>query len=227
MRANYHTHSEFCDGRTPAAALCEAALRAGYRILGFSSHAPLPWPTTWTTDAAQLPQYVAEVRRLGAQWAERGLEVLLGLEIDWVEDRAGPRDPRWDGLGLDYRLASVHYVFLEGQEPFCVDEPHDSFDAHLRAAGGDARRVWREYYRNLGALISTGGFDILGHFDLVRRNNRGSRYFDEDSPEYLEAALGAASLLQGSDIVVEVNVGALARGATTSPYPSLPVLREL
>jgi histidinol-phosphatase (PHP family) len=108
-----------------------------------------------------------------------------------------------------------------------VDEPHEAFDTHVQAAGGDARRVWGEYYRNLSALIAAGGFDILGHFDLVRRNNRGGRYFDEESREYLDAALGAAVLLQGTGIVVEVNLGAVIRGATASPYPSLPVLQEL
>lgn len=227
MRTNYHTHSEFCDGQAPAAAMAEAAYRAGYKVLGFSSHAPLPWPTDWNMDPGRIDAYVAEIRRLGAAWSGQGLEVLLGLEIDWLEGRMGPGDPGWDRLGLDYRLGSVHYLFPAAAEPFCVDEPLEPFDAHLRAAGGDERWLWREYYRNLSALIEARGFDILGHFDLVRKNNGGGRYFDEESPEYLEAALGAAALLQGSEIVVEINTGGMARGKTRSPYPALPVMREL
>lgn len=227
MRANYHTHSEFCDGKAPAATMAEAAFRTGYRVLGFSSHAPLPWPTDWTMNPDRIDAYVAEIRRLGGVWAGQGLEVLLGLEIDWLAGRLGPRDPAWDRLGLDYRLGSVHYVFPEGAEPFCVDDSPEVFDAHLRAAGGDGRLVWREYYRGLSALIAAGGFEILGHFDLVRKNNDGGRYFDEESPEYLEAAFGAVALLQGSEIVVEINTGGMARGKTRSPYPALPVMREL
>jgi histidinol-phosphatase (PHP family) len=178
-------------------------------------------------DPERIDAYVAEIRRLSGLWAGQGLEVLLGLEIDWLEGRMGPGDPGWDRLGLDYRLGSVHYLFPAAAEPFCVDEPQETFDAHLRAAGGDGRWLWREYYRNLSALIEAGGFDLLGHFDLVRRNNDGGRYFDEESPEYREAALGAVALLQGSGIVVEINIGGIARGKMRSPYPSLPVMREL
>ncbi|MDP3180004.1 MAG: histidinol-phosphatase, partial [Spirochaetaceae bacterium] len=93
--------------------------------------------------------------------------------------------------------------------------------------GGDARAVWRAYYRALSEMISAGGFDILGHFDLVRKNNKGGLYFDEEDPLYLSAAIGAARLLKGRDVVVEVNVGGMARGKTSTPYPSLPIMKEL
>jgi histidinol-phosphatase (PHP family) len=177
--------------------------------------------------AGRIDEYVAEVRRLAAVWEGRGMEVLVGLETDWASGHAGPRDPGLDRLGLDYRLGSVHYVCLEGAEPFCVDEGAEEFSAHLKAVGGDARQVWREYYQDLSALIAAGGFDILGHFDLVRKNNVGQCYFDEESSDYLEAAFGAAALLEGSGIVVEVNLGGMLRGKTKSPYPSLPIMREL
>lgn len=226
MRANYHTHCSFCDGQVPPAEMAAAAARAGYRVLGFSSHAPLPWSTTWNMPAGRLDAYVAEVRRLTAFWRPRGLEVLLGLECDWIEGTASPADPALDRLGLDYRMGSVHYVCLDGAEPFTVDEGPDEFAAHVRAVG-EARRVWQEYYRNLSALIAAGGFDILGHFDLVRRNNVDQRYFDEESRDYLDAALGAAALLEGKDIVVEINLGGVLRGKVATPYPSVAVLREL
>jgi histidinol-phosphatase (PHP family) len=227
MRANYHTHCDFCDGQTDAARMAAAAAAAGYQVLGFSSHAPVPWPTDWCMDARRVDAYADEVRRLGRVWADKGLEVLLGLEIDWLPDRSGPADAAFARLGLDFRLGSVHYVFPDGAEPFCVDEPADVFAAHLAAAGLDGEGLWREYYRRLGELVDAGGFEILGHFDLVRRNNAGGRYFDEESPDYLKAALGVAAQLEGSPVVVEVNLGGLARGKLASPYPSLSVLREL
>jgi histidinol-phosphatase (PHP family) len=79
----------------------------------------------------------------------------------------------------------------------------------------------------LSGLIEAGGFDILGHFDLVRKNNRDGLWFDEDSREYLDAAIEAARLLKGGDIIVEINVGGLSRGKVPSPYPDIRILREL
>jgi histidinol-phosphatase (PHP family) len=176
----------------------------------------------------RLGDYIAEIRALGREWAERGgLDVLLGLEIDWLSGSRSPRDPLFDGLGLDFAIGSVHFVDVGGG-PFAVDGAQDDFDARVASdAGGDPSRIWKAYYRNISALIESGGFDILGHFDLIRKNNPDGRWFDEDEPAYLGAAFDAARLLAGTGIVAEINYGGMARGKTKTPYPSLPILREL
>ncbi len=229
MRANYHTHCLYCDGAASAADMARAARAAGYSALGFSSHAHLPFPTEWNMPSDRLGAYVAEIRGLAARYANEDppLDILLGLEIDWLEGTRTPGDAIFDQHGLDYRIGSVHFVRLPGAELCTVDCPAAEFAGLFERSGRDGRAIWREYYRDVAALIESGGFDILGHFDVVRKNNADGRYFDEDSPEYLAAAMEAASLLRGRDIVVEINVGAMNRGALDSPYPSLPILREL
>jgi histidinol-phosphatase (PHP family) len=233
MRANYHTHCDFCDGKASAKDMAAAASAAGYQVLGFSSHAPLPFPTDWNLPAERLAAYVAEIRRLAADWAPGGqaaegagrpLEILLGLEADWIEGVTGPAT--WAGQGFDYLLGSVHYVRTGTDKAWTVDAPIEEFDANLASeAGGEARLVWKAYWRAVAELVAAGGFEILGHLDLVKKNNGGGRCFDEAEPAYLAAAREAIELLRGRDIVVEVNLGGIARGKTKEPYPSLPLLR--
>lgn len=235
MRANYHTHSDFCDGKASPAEMALAARAAGYEVLGFSGHAPFPQGMRWAVKPERLEEYAAEIRRLKAAWAPGGaeavehgpLEVLLGLEIDWFPPESSPADGRFTGLGLDYSIGSVHFSAVPGFEPFTVDSNNDSFALSLAKAGGDAKALYRDYYARLAAMIEAGGFDILGHFDLVKKNNGGSLYFDETAPDYLAAAFEAAACLKGRDIVVEINLGGLARGKTTEAYPSLAILRRL
>jgi histidinol-phosphatase (PHP family) len=235
MRANYHTHSDFCDGKASPAEMAMAARAAGYEVLGFSGHAPFPQGMRWAVKPERLGEYAAEIRRLKAAWAPGGavaaehgpLEVLLGLEIDWFPPESSPADGRFAGLGLDYSIGSVHFAEVPGFEPFTVDSNSESFALSLARAGGDARALYRDYYARLAAMIEAGGFDILGHFDLVKMNNRASAYFDEADPDYLAAAFEAADCLKGKDIVVEINLGGLARGKSTEPYPSLTILRRL
>jgi histidinol-phosphatase (PHP family) len=229
VRANYHTHCDFCDGRVTAAEMAAAAAAKGYRVLGFSSHSPLPFPNEGNMEASRLGEYCAEIRRLGREWKDRGLEVLLGLEIEWVEGLSSPRDRLFREAGLDYSIGSLHFVDLPGPGRFAVDLGLEEFGRSASAFAGDdfGRSVYRDYYERLGALVEGGGFDILGHFDLVKKNNGEGRWFDESSRGYLGAALGAASLLRGKDIVVEINVGGMSRGKVKTPYPSLPILREL
>lgn len=235
MRANYHTHSDFCDGKASPAEMALAARAAGYEILGFSGHAPFPQGMRWAVKPERLGDYAAEIRRLRTAWAPGGteaaehgpMEVLLGLEIDWFPPESGPADGRFAGLGLDYSIGSVHFAAVPGTEPFTVDSNNEAFALSLASAGGDARALYRDYYARLAAMIEAGGFDILGHFDLVKKNNGTSAYFDEASSDYLAAAFEAADCLRGKDIVVEINLGGLARGKTNEPYPSLAILKRL
>jgi histidinol-phosphatase (PHP family) len=209
--------------------MASAAKAAGYRVLGFSSHCPLPFYNEGNMEISRLGDYKAEVRRLGREWSDLGLEILLGLEIDWIPGLCSPRDAVFRGAGLDYSIGSVHYVDLPGSGRFAVDEGAEDFEANVSNIAGDdpGTALYEDYYRMLGQLIDAGGFDILGHFDLVKKNNGEGRWFDEASHGYVEAALGAAHRLAGKDIVAEINVGGMSRGKVKEPYPSLPILREL
>ncbi|MFZ2634847.1 MAG: histidinol-phosphatase [Rectinemataceae bacterium] len=228
MKFSYHTHCEFCDGKADASSMAAAAHAAGYSILGFSSHAPLPFTTKWNMPGARLEEYARIIRALAAAWKPEGLEILLGLEADWIEDVCAPGNGLFASISPDFLIGSVHYIKLGGNEIFTVDESESAFDAHLAAAsGGDAEPAWREYYHNLRALIESGGFDILGHFDLVRKNNRNGRLFDEESTAYRDEAFASIELAAKKNVVVEINTGGVARRKVDTPYPSLTLLNYM
>jgi histidinol-phosphatase (PHP family) len=246
MLTNHHTHCDFCDGTTSAAAMADAAQKAGFSVLGFTSHAPLPFSTAWNMDPDDMTDYVRTIRGLAATHAP-ALEILAGLEVDYIEGLCGPADGRFSAFKLDYTIGSTHFVTPSGVpatvistppscldqrgEPtfgFTVDEPEADFDRHLEEFyAGDSMQMVADYYTALTACIRTGGFDILGHFDLIRKNNHGQSKFSEDSALYREAAMQAVEALRGTEIIVEVNTGAMTRGYTTSPYPALWILKEL
>ncbi|MEI6388530.1 MAG: histidinol-phosphatase [Spirochaetota bacterium] len=228
MRTNYHTHSPFCDGKASIPAMAAAAQAVGYQVLGFSSHAPLPFETTWNMKASQMPEYAQSVREEARAWKERGFEILLGLEIDWIEGIASPCDARFDSIDLDFRICSVHFIDPAGSGLFTVDSPSDEFEESAAAAvGGEGDRLWKDYYRRLGLAIEEGGFDILGHLDLVVRNNRNGRWFDESSKAYLDAAFEAIEPMGTSGAVAEINIGPLVRGKSDRPHPSMPIMKRL
>ena len=228
MIFSYHTHSEFCDGRATAAKMAEEAYAAGYDILGFSSHAPLPFDTTWNLKWPRYAAYGKAIEALKTEWAPKGMTVLLGLEMDYIDGIASARDESYKQVDLDYRIGSVHFVTkLEGGA-FTVDEGGEAFARHVTEnAGGDAGLIWKEYYENLTAMIRRGGFDIVGHFDLVKKNNVQGRFFDENSQAYLSAAFDAIEEASRHDVIVEINTGGVARKKTKEPYPSLALLKRM
>jgi histidinol-phosphatase (PHP family) len=193
-------------------------------------------------DLARLPDYIATLHALGREYAP-DVEVLVGLEIDYIEGLCGPADGRFEAAQLDFSIGSAHFVTPAGAAKpaanaldaagvptfgFAVDEPEDDFEAHLASFyAGDAEALVDDYYAAVAACVRAGGFDILGHFDLIRKNNRGQTRFREDTARYRDAAMSAVEALSGSGIIVEINTGGMARGKTDSPYPAPWILREL
>lgn len=193
-------------------------------------------------DYERLPDYMKTLHALSLEHAPE-MEVLTGLEIDYIEGLCGPADGRFDAVQLDFSIGSAHFVTPAGApkasataldaagDPtfgFAVDEPEDDFLAHLATFyQGDAKKLVGDYYAAVTACINAGGFDILGHFDLIRKNNRGQVHFREDTTQYRDSAMMAVEALAGTDIIVEINTGGMARGKTDSPYPASWILREL
>lgn len=227
MLFSYHTHTDYCDGRASATDMAQASFDAGYSYLGFTSHAPLPFITGWNMEWRHIGAYASNIRSLASAWEPRGLSILLGLEIDYIEGLVAPGDSSYDSIAPDFRLGSVHFLKNMANDDFTVDEPAEMFTAHMAGLGGDAAAVWKQYYESLTAMIEAGGFDIIGHFDLVKKNNAGGRWFNEDGADYKAAAFAAVDRAAELDRIAEINTGGLARGKIDSTYPSLAILKHM
>jgi histidinol-phosphatase (PHP family) len=225
-----HTHTNFCDGEDDVETMCRAAFEKGLTAIGFSAHAPAEHAvgkTDWHLPPSRLAEYLDAVRSAKQRWAGK-IAVYLGLEVDHISGRMGPADQTYRELGLDYIIGSVHYIFPPGGgEPFTVDSPKDQFERDLRARfGGDGDALQAAYWETEAEMIRLGGFDILGHLDLVKKNNPGGRQIP-GAPFLPENPAALVSLIAGTGCVVEVNTGGMNRGRTEEPYPSPRLLSLL
>ena len=218
MIQDLHTHTVFCDGKDAPEEMVRAAVALGMDSLGFSGHAPMEAPGSWTMSEEDVPRYRAEILRLREAYAGR-LEIFLGLEQDCCSPPPGE--------GWDYLIGSVHQVLRDGV-PLSVDE---SEPVLLRNAagyyGGDLLAFAEDYYRLVGDVAERTGCQIVGHFDLICKFNEGDRLFDTSHPRYVAAALGALDRLAAQDVIFEINTGAMSRGYRSAPYPALWLLRAM
>ena len=214
---NLHTHTTFCDGRDTPEEMVRLALEKGFDSLGFSGHSPTPYSPSGKVTAETTELYKQAVLRLKEMYKDR-LAVYLGLEVDMY---CGA-----DLSGYDYLIGSVHYLKKDGE--------YLGFDRNAEAVqklilehfGGSGMAFARRYYEELADLPRYGNFDIIGHFDIITKNLETIPYFDENAPEYLNAAFEAMRALRGKIPLFEVNTGAIARGYRTVPYPTMPLLKE-
>ena len=230
-----HTHTTFCDGEDDIETFCRVAYEKGLDSLGFSAHAPIRKKTGWTSDwhlpDERLSEYLDAVREARQRWEGR-LRVFAGLEIDFVAGLMGPADRDYRELGLDYCIGSVHYLIPPRGEPFEVDGSPEKFAKGIEEGfSGDAEAMVDAYWHAEEALIRAGGFDILGHIDLIKKNNQDKHWFSLESETYrahlVRVADCIAQMYGSSPFIVEVNTGGLNRGKTRDTYPSLPLLRLL
>lgn len=167
---NYHSHCLYCDGRADMEAFVRFALSGGFSSYGFSSHAPLPFPTSWTMEWDRMDDYLSEFHRLKAKYAER-IELYVGLEIDYLDETSHPGIARFRDLPLDYRIGSVHMLPTADGEVVDIDVPVDTFCRLVDIRfGGDLDRVVHLYYERLLRMVELGGFDIVGHADKMHYN---------------------------------------------------------
>jgi histidinol-phosphatase (PHP family) len=218
---NFHTHSRFCDAPGDPELYIQAARERNVRVLGFSSHAPLPFPTHWTMKPENLTVYCARVRELKIQYAGQ-IEIYLGLEIDYIPGLTGPHAPQFKSCGLDYCLGSVHYTgqLLDGSY-WVVDGSEEEFIQGLRETFKDnIEQAVTAYYALVREMVTTQTPDIIGHLDLIKKNNRGGGYFDENRPWYRAEVEKTLAVIAQSHAIVEINTGGLARGTSHALYPS-------
>ena len=131
-----------------------------------------------------------------------------------------------DLTGYDYLIGSIHYL-KKGDEYIGFDRSADEVKRVIDTYfGGSGLEFAKEYYKELASLPSYGNFDIIGHFDIISKNCDKTFLFDENSEEYLKAAIEAMDALENKIPFFEVNTGAIARGYRKTPYPSIPLLRE-
>jgi len=231
--SSMHTHTCFCDGKDDVETMCLAAFEKKLDAIGFSAHAPIEKQTglksDWNLKEEKVEQYVEAVLTAKKRWQGK-LDVYLGYEVDYIKGKRSPLDNDIKALNLDYIIGSVHYIFPEnGAEPFTVDGPPEEFEKGLKEGfNGDAQALMNCYYDALSEMITQGGFDILGHADIIKKNCIKKKYWDEESEACRQRDI--ASLIagaNGSGIIIEINTGGINRKKINETYPSLSFLRIL
>jgi histidinol-phosphatase (PHP family) len=192
---DYHLHV-VAHGERPMTvenilAYSEVARARGIRQMGITEH----------------DRYLDEIDLAAFQEARelsRGVELRLGIEIDFVPGKAAEMDRFAAELPYDYIIGSVHRVAGEEVDHPDHKEIYDKWDTY---------DLYGAYYENVREAALSGRFDVLGHPDLIKI----FRCFpDRDVTDMLEETADAVA---ESGIVVDVNAAGL-RKPIGEIYPS-------
>jgi histidinol-phosphatase (PHP family) len=219
VRVNYHLHNQYSsDGRGSTAEVCRVAFELGFDEICFTNHAEVLSPEggDWVLDLVdarnRYEQLQHEIERLQPDYPE--MRILLGAELEYRPEWVETLDALVDSVDFDLIIGSVHVV--DGQQ------------ISGGAVGGyfkerDQASAYGRYFEVLDEMVDWGGFDVVGHFDMVKRF--GAKYYGAfDARPYESQVRGILEKLAAKGIGLEVNTSGVVQ-APAEPYPSLDILK--
>ncbi len=225
--SNLHTHGKYSDGLGELEEFVKKAISYKMSSLGFSTHSPVPFLNEWSMKKSNIQNYLSDVQSLKKKYYNK-LNIYLGMELDYIENIDIKEYIGFDKLPLDYYIGAVHYIYLSKEDDYkCVDDDYMTFkDILINEFNNDMVAMYTKYFETYREMVKKYKPPILAHLDLIKKNNRGNRFFREDEVEYVKQIHETLIEVKQSDAVLEINTGGMARGYTNEPYPSLWILKE-
>lgn len=225
---NHHTHSTFCDGSNPPIDYVKTALEQDFSVLGFSSHAPLPFENSFALRDDNVDEYCQTIRSLSYEFAGR-LEIYLSMEIDYIPGVIEDFGYWKKRANLDYVIGGVHLLVPPDNERlWFIDGPRrEIFDEGLmNLFGGDARLAVRTYFEQMNRMITEQAPDVIAHFDKIKMHNQ-ERYFSVNDKWYLDLLFESLKLAKEKGCIVEVNTRGIYKGRSNELFPNLAALKKI
>jgi histidinol-phosphatase (PHP family) len=210
-------------------AYVETARSSGATEIGFTEHlyrcveSKAILGTWWEQDPRKdlreyTKSYVREERVLSLERyvqavvdaKDRGLPVLLGLEVDFFPETAETVAEFLEPYPFDFLIASTHWLGAWG-----VDLPDQIFEFDRRGP----LQSYEDYFHTETELAASGLFDVLAHADVIKK--QGLFLTETPSDMYEELAVAAAR----GGTAVEVSTAGLYQPAEEM-YPAEPLLRR-
>lgn len=216
MVADHHIHTGFCPHASGEPRVCvERAVELGMSELGFAEHLPFPpgWrprhdvTDDWAMPWDQVDRYCATVQDLAREY-RRDVRVVLGIEVDYLDDAVEATAEALEGYPFEYVIGSVHIV----GDRFAFDHP--DLRGELPAYGLD--RIHLESLALAGRAAASGLFDVMGHLDHAAKFGPPA-----DVAAVRAAASGALRAVAAAGMTLELNTAGWRKAGRPFPAPEL------
>ena len=210
---DYHMHTHLCKHATGSPAeYLEQAHKKGLKSIGFSDHCPVPvgFDIPSRMDISQYSEYVEMINKLKDN--SYGIEVLFGMEVDWVPERMDEVEEFLSKTEHDYLIGSIHYV---DSLPFDHPDHYKDWDNE-----DGIEHVWLRYFELMYDLVLWGKFDVMGHLDLPKKYSMYPKCMEK----VYEISERIFSLAGEKGIMLELNTSGL-RKQVKEIFPSREILK--
>lgn len=221
IRVDLHTHTNHSHARDCVRQMFEAGQTRGLLVQGFSEHSPRPegydYPSEYREHlAATFEDYIREVTELREEQAAQGITVLLGLEVDWLEEEIPYLRRMISSHKYDYLIGGIHFLgrwgFDSSAEDWAKLSPEKKYDLYAR------------YYRTMKHMAESRLFNIVAHPDLIKIFSADDFRRWLELPGSMEQVKDALSAVRDAGMAMEISAAGL-RKPCREIYPGPKILR--
>ena len=179
MLTNYHSHTKRCQHAVGEdEEYVRSAIRAGYKVLGFSDHAPYfyrdGYVSYYKMKPEQLCEYADSVNFLRKKY-EKEIEIHLGLEAEYYPDIFPESFKLWKSVGTEYLILGQHFVKKE--------------EASQKASSmTSSKEKLKEYTDVCIAAIETEKFSCIAHPDMLYYADSDDAFYEHEVRRLVECA---------------------------------------
>ncbi|MCQ2441295.1 MAG: histidinol-phosphatase [Clostridia bacterium] len=192
MTENYHTHTTRCGHAVGEdEQYVKVAVNAGFKVLGFSDHAPLGYPEGYgnddTFDKDDYDGYVSSINFLKEQYKGK-IKLYSGFEMGYYKEYFSKSFKFMKKIGIEYLILGQHCYRLNKNyySSFLSTDSEESLDS---------------YVNDVIEGIETGYFTYVAHPDVI--------HFTGDNDVYLKYMNKICLVSKKLNIPLEINFGGL------------------
>lgn len=194
MIANYHMHTYRCHHASGTEReYIERAIEGGLTEIGFSDHAPSPFPegreSSFRVPVAEAEEYVSTLRALREEYKDK-IKIHIGFEMEYYPLYFEGMLSFVKSVGAEYLILGQHFI---GNEHPTETQPYGNH-SH---SGGKTEENLCEYADCVIAAIKSGAFSYIAHPDMFT--------YDMDSPEYDREMRRVCKAAKEYGIPLEIN----------------------
>jgi histidinol-phosphatase (PHP family) len=213
IQCDYHMHTPLCKHAAgPMEDYVHRAIELGLREVGFSDHNPLPGGRSSNVRMTEeeLDYYVERVTELRFRYRGK-IDVMLGLEMDYLEGLEDYLAQQLARYPWDYVIGSIHFLDNACRE-----------SSWPRPFAGDPHAHYARYFQRLRQLARSGLCDVIAHFDVAKRSGH------LPGPREAEDITRTLQEIKTAGLCLEINTSGYRHSELPEPqpYPILPIAEE-
>lgn len=196
MYANYHTHTTLCNhAQGDEREYIECAIEGGLKILGFSDHAPMPFPpfhfSSYRMKLSETEGYINKLKALREEY-KNDIDIKIGFEAEYFPALFDSFTNFLSQYEYDYLILGQHFNKNE----------YDCEHYNGRSTADES--ILKQFYSQMLEGFSTGKFIYIAHPDLLQFTG-DKKIYQAHTEEFCRKA-------HEGNIPLEVNMLGLAVG---------------